>query len=466
MAAALPLPRDDDAEGAARVVVIEDDPHFHEAVSQVLESAGIEALVFESADEALAQMPALQPQAVLTDLYLGEHNALTGLDVLERVRALDATVPVVLMTARGNVPTAVQAIRTGAYDFLEKPFERDDLVAVLRRAIEQGRLAAENRQLKRRMSFASGIERVLVGDSAGMRTLRDMVLKVAPTPANVVINGETGAGKEMVARCLHEFGGRSGHFVAINCAAVPDNLFESELFGHEAGAFTGAQKQRIGKVEHANGGTLFLDEIEAMPLHLQAKILRVLQERQVERLGSNRLVPVDLRVVAASKVDLKQASLEGKFRLDLYFRLNVAVVRIPPLRERREDIPMLLAHFLHEAALRFGQAPVLPSREVQQLLLTHDWAGNVRELRNAAEQLQLGIPLTVGAGAELGGAQSLEEIVAAFERAVLEETLRRHAGSANTVCQELRINNSTLYRKMKAFDMELGNYRRGAGALA
>jgi DNA-binding NtrC family response regulator len=454
-------------DGATRVLVIEDDPHFREAVTQVLESARIEADVFESADEALAALPALQPQAVLTDLYLGDRNTLDGLGVLERVRALDATLPVVLMSARGTVPAAVQAIRTGAYDFLEKPFQRDTLLAVMGRALEQGRLAAENRRLKQRIAFASGIERVLVGDSAGMRTLRDMILKVAPTPANVVINGETGAGKEMVARCLHEFGGRQGHFVAINCAAVPENLFESELFGHEAGAFTGAQKQRIGKVEHASGGTLFLDEIEAMPLHLQAKVLRVLQERQVERLGSNKLIPVDLRVVAASKVDLKQASLDGKFRLDLYFRLNVASLRIPALRERREDIPLLLAqlllaHFLHESALRFGQQPVTPSREVQQHLLQHDWLGNVRELRNAAEQLQLGIPLTVGPAAAAPATPSLEEVVASFERAVIEETLRRHNGSANTVCTELRINNSTLYRKMKAYNMELMNYRRVA----
>jgi DNA-binding NtrC family response regulator len=451
---------------APRVLVIEDDPHFREAVEQVLESADIAACVCESPEEGLRQIAQFGPQVVLTDLYLGEGTELTGLDVLSRVRAEDAAMPVVLMTARGTVPKAVEAIHAGAYDFLEKPFQKDMLLAVLGRAVQQQRLASENRKLKEQLAFASGLERILVGDSTGMRQLRDGVLRIAPTPANVIILGETGAGKEMVARCLHEFSGRQGNFVAINCAAVPETLFESELFGHEAGAFTGASKLRIGKVEHANGGTLFLDEIEAMPLHLQAKILRVLQERQVERLGSNKLIPVDLRVVAATKTDLKKLSLENKFRLDLYFRLNVAGVRIPPLRERLEDIPLLLTHFLHEAALRFGQKPVTPTREVQRRLLMHDWLGNVRELRNAAEQLQLGIPLSIGNEAQPAAERSLDEIVGSLERAVLDETLRRHGGFANGVCQELQINNSTLYRKMKAYGMDLSHYRPGGSNAA
>jgi DNA-binding NtrC family response regulator len=435
-------------------------------VPQVMESASIAARIFASAEEGLREIAHFRPHAVLTDLYLGDTNEITGLDVLGRVKSADSALPVVVMTARGTVSKAVEAIRTGAYDFLEKPFQKDMLLAVLGRAIEQQRLTSENRMLKQQLAFASGLERILVGDSAGMRVLRDAVMRIASTPANVIILGETGAGKEMVARCLHEFSGRQGHFVAINCAAVPETLFESELFGHEAGAFTGASKQRIGKMEYASGGTLFLDEIEAMPLHLQAKILRVLQERQVERLGSNKLIGVDLRVVAATKVDLKKLSLENKFRLDLYFRLNVANVKIPPLRERLEDIPRLLAHFLHGAALRFGQTPVTPSREVQRQFLTHDWLGNVRELRNAAEQLQLGIPLSIGGDAQESGSRSLDEIVGSLERAVLDETLRRHGGFANAVCRELQINNSTLYRKMRAYDMDLSHYRPQAASAA
>jgi DNA-binding NtrC family response regulator len=449
------------------VVLIEDDTDLAAGLQMALEGAGLRVHAFDAVAPALEHIAVQPPNAVLTDLYLGEEDGLTGLDALTRVKSADTTLPVVLMTARGSVTTAVEAIRSGAYDFIEKPFDKGLLLAVINRAVEQNRLTTENRELRQRLVFASGIERVLVGDSPGMRELRSMVLRVAPTPANVIILGETGAGKEMVARCLHEFSGRSGPFVAINCAAVPETLFESELFGHEAGAFTGAGKQRVGKIEHASGGTLFLDEIEAMPLHLQAKILRVLQERQVERLGGNRLVPVDLRVVAASKVDLKKHSLDDKFRLDLYYRLNVAGVKIPPLRDRREDVPLLLTHFLQDAALRLGQQPVSPSREVQQRMLAYDWPGNVRELRNAAEQLQWGIPLSIDgecsethAGAAVP--HSLEEILLGFERAVLDEALRRNAGSANAVCAELRINNSTLYRKMKAFNMELSLYRRGA----
>ncbi len=451
---------DDAAPGT--VVVIEDDEDLRAGLVQTLTGAGLQVQAFEAILPALDHIAITPPNAVLTDLYLGPASTLTGLDVLARLKAADVGLPVVLMTARGSVTTAVEAMRSGAYDFIEKPFDRPLLVAVLRRAIEQNRLATENRTLKQRLAFASGLERVLVGASPAMRAMRDLVLRIAPTPANVIILGETGAGKEMVARCLHEFSGRSGHFVAINCAAVPETLFESELFGHEAGAFTGAAKLRIGKIEHASGGTLFLDEIEAMPLHLQAKILRVLQERTVERLGSNKLVPVDLRVVAASKVDLKKHSLDDKFRLDLFYRLNVAGLKIPPLRERREDIPLLLTHFLHDAALRLGQAPAEASRDVQQRMLSYDWPGNVRELRNAAEQLQWGIPLSIGDEGTPAPPQGLDGILGTFERAVLEEALRRHGGSANSVCAELQINNSTLYRKMKAFDLELSAYRRGA----
>jgi two-component system C4-dicarboxylate transport response regulator DctD len=441
------------------VLVIEDDEFLRHGLKQLLEGAGYRAHVYELANAALEEIGALQPDLVLTDLYLGDKNDINGLDVVARLHELDPELPVILMTARGNIPVAVEAIRAGAYDFVEKPFDNERMLVLLERACEARRLVLENRRLQGQLTFASGIERILVGESEGMKALRNAILRVAPAPANVIILGETGAGKEMVARCLHEFSGRKGNFVAINCAAIPDNLFESELFGHEAGSFTGASKQRIGKLEYADGGTLFLDEIEAMPMHLQVKILRVIQERQVERLGSNKLMPIDLRVVAASKVDLKEHSAQEKFRLDLYYRLNVASVRIPPLRERREDIPLLFAHFLREAALRFGQQPAVPSKEVQQELLVHDWPGNVRELRNAAEQLQLGIPLTIGDGRPAAENQSLEAILGSVEKAVIDATLRRHDGSANAACADLQINYSTLYRKMKAFGMDLADYR-------
>ncbi|MGH8808171.1 MAG: sigma-54-dependent transcriptional regulator [Noviherbaspirillum sp.] len=449
---------------AHRILVIEDDEFLRHSLKQALEGAGFETFAFEHAKRALEQLPELRPDAVLTDLYLSEKDSFNGMRVIEELQALDNELPVVLMTARGNIPIAIEAIRKGAYDFLEKPFEKDRLIGLLKRATTQRRLTFENRNLRERLAVASGIERILVGKSAAMRSLSGLVLHLAPIPANVLILGETGSGKEMVARCLHEFSGRQGPFVAINCAAVPETLFESELFGHEAGAYTGAGKQRVGKLEYSSGGTLFLDEIEAMPLHLQAKILRVLQERQVERLGSNKTISLDLRVVAATKVDLKEHSERDKFRLDLYYRLNVATLKIPALRERREDIPLLLDHFIREAALRFGQPAVTPGKEVQQQLIMHDWPGNVRELRNVAEQLQLRIPLAIGEPVSQTTTQSLEGIVAVVEKAVIADTLRRHEGAATSTCTELQINYSTLYRKMKQYGMDLSDYKNPAGA--
>ncbi|HVK54211.1 MAG TPA: sigma-54 dependent transcriptional regulator [Burkholderiales bacterium] len=440
-----------------RVVLVEDDDNFRRGLVRTLEMAGFEVFNFREPALALESISATCPHVVLTDLYLGSSD---GLQVLAEAHQIDPDLPVVLMTAGGNIPTAIKAIREGAYDFLEKPFDSDRLVTVLKRASEQRRLTLENRSLKDRLAFASGVAQILRGDSVVMRDLRDLVLRLAPTPANVIILGETGTGKELVARCLHEFSGRRGNFVAINCTAIPENLFESELFGHEAGSYTGATKQRIGKVEHASGGTLFLDEIEAMPIQLQAKMLRVLQERQVERLGSNKITAVDLRVVAATKVDLRDYSARDKFRMDLFFRLNVATVKIPPLRERREDVPMLLAHFIGDAALRFNQPAVTPPKDIHQQLLTYDWPGNVRELRNVAEQLQLGVPISMDGTTAMPASRSLNEIIASVERAVIEDTLRRHDGAANAACNELQINYSMLYRKMKSYNIDLLKYRR------
>jgi two-component system C4-dicarboxylate transport response regulator DctD len=444
------------APDSPSIVVVEDDDSFRDIICQALTHAGFDVQAFSAAEPALRHLREALPMVVLSDLRLGDAH---GLDVLARVKQIDADLPVVLMTAHGDVRTAIDAMKGGAYDFLEKPFDREEAALLLNRAADRRRLVLENRMLKDRLAFASGLERVLVGHSEPMRTLRDLVLRIAPTPANVILLGETGAGKELVTRCLHEFSGRRGPFVAINCAAVPENLFESELFGHEAGAYTGAGKQRVGKIEYANGGTLLLDEIEAMPLHLQVKILRVLQEREIERLGSNKPVPVDLRVVAATKVDLKEYGEQGKFRLDLYYRLNVASIRIPPLRERRDDVPDLFGHFLHDIALRCGQEPAVPTPELQQRLLAHDWPGNVRELRNAAEQFQLGIPLTIDAGGPQD-TTSLDNIIASVEKSVILTALKRHNGNANAACEELKINYSTLYRRMKQYDMDLVNFRR------
>ncbi|MCW7541563.1 sigma-54 dependent transcriptional regulator [Aquabacterium sp. A7-Y] len=439
------------------VLLAEDDKDFSRILSESLSDEGFKVSAFRQPREAVARLTLLQPDVVLTDMMM---PGMSGLEVLAECQSQDPELPVIVLSARGNIPIAIEAIRKGAYDFLEKPFPIEKLVSLLRRAWQQRRLATENRCLKGRLAEALGIASVIRGESPAVRELREAILRIAPAPVDVLVLGETGTGKELVARSLHQFGTRKGPFVAINCAAIPDTLFESELFGHEAGAYTGATKARVGKIEYASGGTLFLDEIEALPLQLQAKLLRVLQERQVERLGSNRSIPVDLRVVAATKVDLKALSEAGRFRLDLVYRLNVAPLRNPALRERREDIPALFAHFLQEAALRFDQPVAGCGPELMQALFAYDWPGNVRELRNVAEQVQLGIQPALGQPLAGGGERLLDNTLSSVEKGLIEDALRRAGGSAGEACKALGINYSALYRKMKAHNIDLARFRR------
>jgi len=327
------------------------------------------------------------------------------------------------------------------------------------RASEQYALVVENRQLKRRIAASSGIDQIIRGDGAAVRELRDLVLRLAPTPADVLINGETGTGKELFARCLHDFSNRPGNFVAVNCAAIPENLFESELFGHEAGAFTGAGKQRIGKIEHAKNGTLFLDEIETMPLGLQAKVLRVLQEREIERLGNNKPIAVNFRVIAASKVDLEASSRRGEFRPDLFYRLNVVALQLPPLRERLGDILGLFQIFLQQASLRYQMPVAALTQDQHQALLSSRWPGNVRELKSCAERMILGLPIFVDGKASASAQRSFDESVAMIERSLLEEALRRHGGSVRAVCTELSLTSATIYRKLKTLGVDPSTYK-------
>src|SRR5450830_866862 len=318
-----------------QVLLVEDDAVVRKGAKQSLELAGLQVTAVATAEEAL---PYLVPEfagILLSDIKL---PGMDGLKLLDIAVAQDASLPVILVTGHGDVSMAVGAMRRGAYDFIEKPFSADLLVEVCRRALDKRHLVLENMDLRRQLEQRVGIEARIVGRSAVMAKVRQLVLNLAPKSADIIILGETGTGKELIARCLHDFSERRDHpFVAINCGALPESIFESELFGHEEGAFTGAQRQRIGKIEYANGGTLFLDEIESMPLALQVKLLRVLQERQVERLGSNKLISVNFRVIAAAKEDLSVLAEQGKFRPDLYYRLNVASLTLPALRNRRDD---------------------------------------------------------------------------------------------------------------------------------
>ena len=281
-----------------------------------------------------------------------------------------------------------------------------------------------------------------------------MIANVADTSANVLIEGETGTGKELVARCLHDFSRRHDHqFVALNCGGLPENLFESEIFGHEANAFTGAGKRRIGKIEHAHDGTLFLDEVESMPINLQIKLLRVLQERTLERLGSNQSVAVDCRVIAATKSDLDELSRANQFRSDLYYRLNVVTLELPPLRERREDILQLFEHFLQQSSLRFDRAVPELDNQTVSILMSHDWPGNVRELRNVAERFALGLPVFKKSGSHPAQGLGFAEAVEAFERNLLGDALQRSGGNLTQASQELGMAKTTLFDKVKKYGL-------------
>ena len=448
-----------------RVVLVEDDEDVRHGAAQALELAGFQVECFGSVETARRCVRPDAPVVLLCDVNLPGMHAT---EWLPEVQAIDADLPMILVTGHGDIAMAVQSIRQGAYDFIEKPAPSERIVAVVQRAAEKRRLVLELRALDERLASQPGIAAVMIGRSVAIEQVRNTVLALAHTNADVLIYGETGTGKDLVARCLHDYSARrNGPFVPINCGGLPEALVENELFGHEAGAFTGAQKARAGKLEAAHEGTLFLDEIESMPLAMQVKLLRVLQERTVERLGSNRPVPVDCRVVAASKTDLLAASDEGRFRADLYYRIGVAFVELPPLRERREDILMLFEHFVLLAAARYArEVPVLTPAQ-QSELLACDWPGNLRELGNVATRFVLGLQsgrLTPGAGAAGPVPKSLNEQLDQFERSLIAETLRRHGGDVAASARALAMPKQTLYDKMKRLQMSSAEFRGSGGA--
>lgn len=426
------------------VMVVDDESSIRNAVEQWLSLSGFEVQLFSRAEECLAALPEHFAGVILSDVRMPGIN---GLQLLAEVQKRDADLPVILLTGHGDVPMAVEAMRDGAYDFLEKPFSPETLLGSLRRALDKRRLVLENRALHELADNRAKLDATLLGVSRGLQTLRRQVLDLATLPVNVLIRGETGSGKELVARCLHDFGPRAGKpFVALNCAAIPEQLFEAELFGHESGAFTGASGKRIGKLEYADGGTLFLDEIESMPLAQQVKLLRVLQEQKLERLGSNQSIRVDLRIVAATKPDLLDEARAGRFREDLAYRLNVAELRLPPLRDRREDIPLLFETFAQNAAQRLGRTfPPLTGAQLSHLL-SHDWPGNVRELANVAERQVLGLDEPVAA---IDPGQSLAAQQEAFEAQCLRAALTRHKGDVKAVLEELQLPRRTFNEKMQ-----------------
>lgn len=435
------------------VLLVEDDPHVLLGCRQALELEDIASEGVTSAEEALKRIGSDFAGIVISDIRL---PGMDGMQLLDRLHEADPTLPVVLITGHGDIGMAVNAMRNGAYDFIEKPFSPERLVEVTRRALEQRGLAREVSHLRRHLAGRQALEQRIIGRSPAIEALRALITNVADTDANVLIVGETGTGKELIARCLHDSSIRQGRpYVALNCGGLPENLFESEIFGHEAHAFTGAAKRRIGKMEYANGGTLFLDEIESMPLNLQIKLLRVLQEHCLERLGSNQSIELDCRIIAATKADLAEMGRAGQFRSDLYYRLDVVTLELPPLRDRREDIPLLFEHFLQQSALRFDRQPPELDRQTLAALLSHDWPGNVRELRNVAERYALGLPIFKKPG-QLGDMPGLgfSEAVEAFERSLLTAALERHGGNLSQTSVALGLAKTTLFDKVKKYGLQ------------
>lgn len=436
-----------------KVLIIEDDPDVALGCEQALQLEGIAAECVGSAEQARRRLSRDFRGVVISDIRLPKMD---GMSFLREILNIDPELPVVLITGHGDISMAVQAMKDGAHDFIQKPFAPEYLVEVVRRALEKRSLVLEVRALRRQLDQRDQLEGKMIGRAPCMQKIRNMVACLADSAADVLIHGETGTGKELVARCLHEASARQhGNFVAINCGGLPETLFDSEIFGHEAGAYTGAAKKRIGKIEHASGGTLFLDEIESMPLAMQIKLLRVLQERTLERLGSNTLIPIDCRVIAATKTDLVELAAKGGFRSDLYYRLSVATLDLPPLRERREDIPLLFEHFMLLGAARH-QRPVpetAPGRIRQ--LVGYGWPGNIRELRNVADRCVLGIE----SGSppfgqpQADGPTPLAETVEAFERALIVDALHRH-GSLGRTAEALVMAKTTLHDKIKKYGLD------------
>lgn len=440
------------------ILLADDDADLRHALSQSLSLAGFDVVQYDSANGVVDNINRSLYGVLITDIRMPK---IDGLQLMSMALEIDPSLPVILITGHGDVAIAVEAMRAGAYDLIEKPFSADRLNNVVLRALEKRRLVLENRVLRQELSGQPGLDKRVVGRTPVMLKLRNELMMLTGADVDVLIWGETGSGKEVIARALHEEGNRKAHaFVALNCGAIPLDIMESELFGHESGAFTSANKQRIGKLEHANGGTVFLDEIESMPMELQIKLLRVIETRSIERLGSNKIIPLDVRFVAATKVDLEQASQEKKFRADLYYRLNVVTIRIPSLRERKEDIPILFYHLAREARSRYRRDIPEITSAVMAELMAYDWPGNVRELRNVADRLVLGVWTGFDSNEDLrpgiaeGEDNALVHRVANYERSLIMSELQKNKGSIKKTYEDLGISRKALYQKMKKYQLD------------
>lgn len=444
------------------IALIDDDAEMRAMVEDYLKSSGYAVTSFARPDEALAQLLGgkIAPSVVLTDLQMPE---MTGIEVTKRLKAKFPGLPVIVMTAFGSIESAVEAMRKGAFDYLTKPFKLAELNVVLDRAVLMSQLARDNQALRTELKKTFG-KGNLLGKSKPMREIFDLLERVAGAQSSVLITGESGTGKEVVARSLHQMSPRAGKsFVAVNCTAIPETLLESELFGHAKGSFTGADRRKPGLFEEAQGGTVFLDEIGDMEPSLQAKLLRVLQERKIRPVGETKDIDIDVRVIAATHKDLKKAIQEGLFREDLYYRLNVIPVALPPLRNRREDVPLLAQHFLDKHAA-LNNSPVRGFTPVAlHLLMERSWPGNVRELENLVERMVVmsrgtvldagDVPTADATPAEDFYGNLIQDLptVEQLEKRYMEFVLLKTGGKKDKAAQILGINRRTLYRKEREY---------------
>ncbi|MFB3073918.1 MAG: sigma-54-dependent transcriptional regulator [Candidatus Methylomirabilales bacterium] len=453
-----------------RILVIDDEEDMLENCSRILDRLGYEALLESDGGKGVVRFEQEHPVVTLTDLRM---PGMDGLEVLRTIRRIDPEALVILFTAFATVETAVEAVKEGAFDYIPKPFSADQLQVVIERALTQRRLLDENRRLREQLTETYRFENI-VGRSRPMVQVYDLIKKVAASEANILIVGESGTGKELIARCIHANSSRAARaFIPIDCASLPEHLLESELFGHEKGAFTGAIATRRGLFEEANGGTSFLDEVGDIPLPLQAKLLRVLQERQVRRVGGNRFTDVDVRVICATHQNLADMVQQGNFREDLYYRLNVISLPLPPLRDRPGDTPLLAYHFLRKYAAQSGKKVKAIAPETLELLEAYPWPGNVRELQNVIERAvvlaegemvtpaelpaNLRLPQKVPAAMvadHLGLKKAKRQWVEAFEREYLITLLKKHQGNISQAAKTAGVDRKTIHRLLKRYRIE------------
>ncbi|HEU4503815.1 MAG TPA: sigma-54 dependent transcriptional regulator [Nitrospira sp.] len=463
---------------SASILVVDDEEAIVSSLSSILQDEGYEVSVAKSGTEALKSYTADPPDLMLLDIWMPDMD---GLETLRRIKEMVPNAQVMVMSGHGSIETAVKAIKLGAYDYIEKPLSLENVTLRVKHALEQYRLEEENRSLRTKVQRKFE----LVGQSPAMQQLRQLIETAGPTNSRVLVGGENGTGKELVARAIHLQSARADRpFVAVNCAAIPETLIESELFGHEKGSFSGATSMKRGQFEQADGGTLFLDEIGDMSLNTQAKVLRALQEQQFTRVGGTKLLKVDVRVLAASNKDLLKEIEKGTFREDLYYRLNVVPIVVPPLRERRDDIPLLIRHFMKVHAEEQGLRIKEVTPEAMSVFQQYEWPGNIRELRNLIERLMIMVPGNVIDAAQATASlqvkpsglasaaatavtppavsplftqayDSLRDARNAFEKEYIGRKLREHHWNISRTAEDLKIERSHLHRKIKLLDVEM-----------